>query len=290
MPCREVAEYNGRAGKQKLVGQPPSGPVYVPFATEADCLQACREGACCEGTTCTIKPACQCQGAGKVFKGVGTACSPNPCSLCGCDDLSKASRVSFQLSFSGYTPTGRLGIDVSTSECSAQYGFNAANFVAFRVQGESQQAYESRMVILNAWSSWLNSITATLSFNAPASTAAGRLVWKGQAQTQTPFGASAVIPFIASACGIGVLVSIDEGACLSTGPIVYPTPNTQFNLASGACASSNNTPTHTAFSTSFFACALTNSSGCAAFGAEANAYRNYFEGTCSIATLFNPLP
>jgi hypothetical protein len=49
------------------------------YATEADCLQACKEGACCEGTTCTVKPQCQCQGTGKTFKGVGTTCSPNPC-------------------------------------------------------------------------------------------------------------------------------------------------------------------------------------------------------------------
>jgi hypothetical protein len=74
MTCRKVAEYNGRAGKQRLVGQTPSGPVFAPFRTEADCLNACKEGACCEGTTCTVKPQCQCQGAGKTFKGVGTTC------------------------------------------------------------------------------------------------------------------------------------------------------------------------------------------------------------------------
>lgn len=51
------------------------------YATEADCLQACREGACCEGTTCTVKPQCQCQGAGKTFKGVGTVCTPGMCTL-----------------------------------------------------------------------------------------------------------------------------------------------------------------------------------------------------------------
>lgn len=45
-----------------------------PYATEADCLQACKEGACCEGSTCSVKPQCQCQGAGKTFKGVGTTC------------------------------------------------------------------------------------------------------------------------------------------------------------------------------------------------------------------------
>ena len=51
------------------------------YTTEADCLQACREGACCEGTTCTVKPQCQCQGTGKVFKGVGTTCTPGMCTL-----------------------------------------------------------------------------------------------------------------------------------------------------------------------------------------------------------------
>ncbi len=49
------------------------------YKTEAECVNACQEGACCDGTTCTVKPACQCQGAGKVFKGVGTVCTPNPC-------------------------------------------------------------------------------------------------------------------------------------------------------------------------------------------------------------------
>lgn len=58
------------------------------YATEADCLQACREGACCEGATCTVKPQCQCQGTGKVFKGVGTTCSPNPCLPCPCNSNS----------------------------------------------------------------------------------------------------------------------------------------------------------------------------------------------------------
>jgi hypothetical protein len=49
------------------------------YATEADCNNACQEGACCEGTSCSVKPQCQCQGTGKTFKGVGTVCTPNPC-------------------------------------------------------------------------------------------------------------------------------------------------------------------------------------------------------------------
>jgi len=42
--------------------------------TAAECNQACGEGACCEGTSCSVKPACRCQGAGKTFRGVGTTC------------------------------------------------------------------------------------------------------------------------------------------------------------------------------------------------------------------------
>jgi hypothetical protein len=45
------------------------------YKSETQCVEACQEGACCEGTTCTVKPQCQCQGTGKVFKGVGTVCS-----------------------------------------------------------------------------------------------------------------------------------------------------------------------------------------------------------------------
>jgi hypothetical protein len=61
------------------------------YATEADCLQACKEGACCEGTSCTVKPQCQCQGTGKVFKGVGTVCEPGTCLCCNTDGTPKQS-------------------------------------------------------------------------------------------------------------------------------------------------------------------------------------------------------
>jgi len=54
------------------------------YRTEAECNQACKEGACCEGTTCTVKPQCQCQGAGQVFKGVGTTCTSGLCE-CKCE-------------------------------------------------------------------------------------------------------------------------------------------------------------------------------------------------------------
>ena len=54
----------------------PSGVTtegHTSYATEADCLQACKEGACCEGTTCTVKPQCQCR------------CASNSC--CGPDTM-----------------------------------------------------------------------------------------------------------------------------------------------------------------------------------------------------------
>lgn len=75
MPCRQVPTYGGVSGSGKAAGG--------GHATEADCLQACQEGACCEGTTCTVRPQCQCQGTGKVFKGVGTVCTAETCPCIG---------------------------------------------------------------------------------------------------------------------------------------------------------------------------------------------------------------
>jgi len=71
MPCRQASTFNGTAAS--------SGS----YATEAECNQACKDGACCEGTSCTVKPQCQCQGTGKTFKGVGTVCADVSCGCCG---------------------------------------------------------------------------------------------------------------------------------------------------------------------------------------------------------------
>jgi len=71
MPCKQIAP----TGNQRP-------PFRTGYKTEAECLQACKEGACCEGTTCSVKPQCQCGGVGKTFKGVGTTCNPNPCLCC----------------------------------------------------------------------------------------------------------------------------------------------------------------------------------------------------------------
>lgn len=68
MPCYQASNYPGGV---------PAGA--VSHATLEDCTEYCKEGACCEGATCSIKPQCQCQGANQVFEGVGTTCTPNPC-------------------------------------------------------------------------------------------------------------------------------------------------------------------------------------------------------------------
>ena len=77
MPCRQVPTFEGRTGYGGVSG--------VGYRTELECQQACGEGACCNGTTCTVKPQCQCDAAaGFGFQGVGTTCSPNPCNIGAC--------------------------------------------------------------------------------------------------------------------------------------------------------------------------------------------------------------
>jgi len=63
----------------------PSGFVTTgrtSYTTQADCNQACKEGACCEGTACTVKPACQCVSATQKFVGIGTTCASDTCQFC----------------------------------------------------------------------------------------------------------------------------------------------------------------------------------------------------------------
>lgn len=58
-------------------------------------------GACCNGTTCTVKPQSECNGTGEVFKGIGTTCSPNPCDPC------------FGLCQTGTTTPDALSLEIS---------------------------------------------------------------------------------------------------------------------------------------------------------------------------------
>lgn len=98
MPCRQSPTDNGLIGSG-----PPSGGGY---RTEAECLAACQEGACCESAGCAVKPQCQCKGAGKFFQGVGTTCSPDPCLVCGCITRSLAPQTLYAR-FSGFSFTYR---------------------------------------------------------------------------------------------------------------------------------------------------------------------------------------
>lgn len=51
-----------------------SGEGRFLWGSEEGCLGACQEGACCAGSECTIKPQCKCAEPGMVFFGVGKSC------------------------------------------------------------------------------------------------------------------------------------------------------------------------------------------------------------------------
>jgi hypothetical protein len=89
MPCIKPETNSG--GAQTETNSGGATAFSGPHKTEADCLQSCQEGACCEGTSCSVRPQCQCQGAGKVFKGIGTTCTPNPCVPCSCTKFADGS-------------------------------------------------------------------------------------------------------------------------------------------------------------------------------------------------------
>lgn len=72
MPCRQARTYFGETG----IGKPTEQNPNAGFPTEAECLQQCAEGACCENGGCVIKAACACCGE---FKGAGTTCQGGPC-------------------------------------------------------------------------------------------------------------------------------------------------------------------------------------------------------------------
>lgn len=98
MPCQQITntgvDYN-----------PPLATRSGPFTSEADCLNACKEGACCESNgTCNVRPQCQCQGAGQTFQGIGTVCSPNPCFTC-CSTPNQTRPSAVVVEITGYTPT-----------------------------------------------------------------------------------------------------------------------------------------------------------------------------------------
>jgi len=73
MGCYQVGSTTAANGAARLP---------ATYRTEAECNQACQEGACCEGTSCSVKPQCQCQGDDKKFQGIGTVCAADTCQFC----------------------------------------------------------------------------------------------------------------------------------------------------------------------------------------------------------------
>jgi len=84
-------------------------------------------GACCEGTTCSIKPQCDCQGAGQVFKGVGTVCVNGRCPCPGENFLCQAP---------GCRPRFvTVSIEARFQQDVVQYGSSYIRFPAFTFSG-----------------------------------------------------------------------------------------------------------------------------------------------------------
>lgn len=74
MPCK----------KAQGGGSPFGASGAGPYATEEECLNACKEGACCDISDpqdpfCYIVPQCVCLQDGNTFLGVGTACVDGQC-------------------------------------------------------------------------------------------------------------------------------------------------------------------------------------------------------------------
>jgi hypothetical protein len=155
MPCRQVSTYNGTTGS----GQSGGGG----YTTEADCLQACKEGACCEGTTCTVKPQCQCQGTGQTFKGVGTTCTPNPC-LCPCCMGAPPDEILFSYSALGVTKVTQSGYG------GIQYGcFSGSRVVTLsRSVNRSQYAYISDGCVAWGYSDASLDVALTIATGMPS--------------------------------------------------------------------------------------------------------------------------
>lgn len=268
------------------------------FATEADCLNACKEGACCEANgTCSVEPQCQCQGTGQTFRGVGTTCTPNPCLPCGCSPevFQQLENLVLKLSYSGFSYTGRLGTgDGNSCDCNTQYGFDAFSM-------GSQTSFQ------NAWRSHFNSITADLSFDSATATA---VIWRGKTTSMsTPGGGTATYYFSASAqcsglfgigpdvskgCQRNLSFSILTAADFSQPPLAFA-PSFSGSGATGEvlvdCNGLQVRSLYSGVSQTQVFCGGTGALGCVeANGCGGNYYRARFNGNASVTTVMNPLP
>jgi hypothetical protein len=186
------------------------------YRTEAECNQACKEGACCEGTTCSVKPQCQCQGAGKTFKGVGTTCTPNPCGRCGCT-------------------TGIVNAQTITLSLSgASLLFSPQDSGAF---GYEQMRNGGSCVNDSSVVQWLNGITVALS----DTTVDGVQAWRGQATTESHLSPVVVQCVLLIFCGgsAGLTVTYcPDGASQQTCMRRHVDANVGFQLGNPCTASS----------------------------------------------------
>jgi hypothetical protein len=270
------------------------------YTTEAECNQACLEGACCEGTTCSVKPACQCQGAGQVFRGVGTTCSPNPCNPCGCSNeqqLQSLKNCVINLTFSDFGPTQRLGLatNLGSCDCDAQYGFSGSTIM-------SQTAF------LGEWASHFNSISAQLSFQRADS---GSIFWAGDSGSMSKPGGGTVTYFFGARLDCFNVMSIyrDEdrgcqlnsgfasktGSVASGGPMAFAPGSFSTRVVNSAivaqCGNVALSAQFQSLSTSQVFCAGSETTGC--FGAAncgSSYYRAGFSGSSSASVSANPLP
>lgn len=153
MTCRKVSTFEGRSGSGK-----PGGGGY---ATEAACLEACQEGACCDTSgstpTCSVTPQCQCQGTGKTFKGIGTTCDPNPCTVCVC-------RVAYQDASNVFKPnaTGELvSVDAAASRTMLPETVTVSYFSNLTTFSPPPAAFTGTYVLTRVSCSYLWSATIT---------------------------------------------------------------------------------------------------------------------------------
>jgi hypothetical protein len=160
------------------------------YKTEAECNQGCKEGACCNGASCSVKPACQCQGTGQVFKGVGTVCTTNLCGCCGNGESIAGKTATLVVSTNSmpvlrWCPQVIGGTAIATCPDGTQYGGCVS------VKPCETPTYGG------PWIDTASSASATFTSNAAASSCSASL--QGQCLGETR---SASVGFSASPCKI----------------------------------------------------------------------------------------
>lgn len=145
------------------------------YATEAECLQACKEGACCEGTTCSVKPQCQCQGTGKTFRGVGTTCSGVSCcrlqlaSECQSEifpqQITAAIELSQQASFSLQSYYNIAGSYTLALQSSVSQGVCAYYFAS--AQPSVVAAINVQYLLTQSSGAWVRAVALDVRFSFP---------------------------------------------------------------------------------------------------------------------------